>query len=109
MFKKLFKKLYRKLYRSIVISYPLEEDFKNRVTRVFVLTASKLSFDTFLDLSDDADRSKNDYIFINAPEDIINSADNIRIRILADFCSHPEIVGILKVLNKGMYFSHFIS
>ena len=66
---------------------------------VYVLTADLNSFNTFLALSESVDRSKNDYIFVEKPEDVGNS----RIIILDDFCLNPNIIEILKVVNKGLY------
>lgn len=69
---------------------------------IYVLTADKDSFDSFLVLDDSVDRKKNNYIFVERAADIKNSAD---IKILDDFCLNPEIVEILYVLNKGLYFN----
>ncbi len=72
---------------------------------VYVLTADLNSFNTFLALSESVDRSKNDYIFVEKPENVGSG----KIIILDDFCFNPNIIKILEVVNKGLYRSNDIT
>lgn len=70
---------------------------------VYILTANKASFNTFLALNEVVDRDNFNYIFVEKPEDI----DNGQIMILDDFCLNPNITEILDVLNRGLYRSFY--
>ena len=71
--------------------------------KIFVLCANKQSFDTWLALGvDKEERDKSDFIFIEKADDISDNEKETgyEIKIIDDFCLNPNIVEILKEINK---------
>lgn len=71
---------------------------------VYVLTANRDSFDSYLALAEGINAKENDYIFVERGEDVKESASLI---IVDDFCLNPNCVEILRQLNKGAYFNKY--
>lgn len=68
---------------------------------VNILCYDKLSFDTHLALGEGINKEINNYRRIENPEDLINGD----IIILGCFAMNPKVEEILRVLNKGLYYS----
>ena len=91
---------------SALISSGCDTTFSHylQTRTVFVLAGNRISFDTFLALDDNIDRKKYDYIFVEKISDLTSNpravGNLVGVKILDDFCLHPNITKILDFLNK---------
>ncbi len=73
--------------------------------KVLVLAGNRISYDTFLELSDGIDKKNKDYFFVEKESDLKDvPLGGFEIKILDGFCLNPNIVEILSFISKKKLF-----